>query len=91
MFYRWDEMGRYDIPASIDYVLNTTGHTKLAGFVGYSLGCALFYIAAVEQPRINEKVQVMIALGPTVSVAGLSNFFRFLAPLARPYQVLINL
>ena len=83
-------MGRYDIVASIDYVLNVTGHSKLAAYFGYSLGCSIFYIAAIEEPKINDKVEVMIGLGPTVSVANLNNFFRFIAPYVKTYQVYIN-
>jgi len=86
---RWDEMGRYDVPASIDYVLNVTGQSKLAAYFGYSLGCSTFYIAAITQPRMNEKVELMVALGPTVSVANLKNFLRYLAPFANVYQVII--
>lgn len=88
VFHRWDEMGRYDIPASIDYVLNVTGQSKLAAYFGYSLGCSVYYIAAVEQPSINDKVEVMIGLGPTVSVAHLGNFFRYIAPFVKQYQVM---
>lgn len=80
-------MGRFDIPASIDYVLNVTGQSKLAAYYGYSLGCSTFYIAAITQPRMNEKVELMVALGPTVSVANLKNFLRYLAPFANVYQV----
>ena len=84
--YRWDEMS-YDIVASIDYVLNVTGHSKLASYIGYSLGCSLFYIAAIEEPIINEKVDVMISIAPTVSGAHLNNFFKLFAPFVNIYQV----
>ena len=80
-------MGRYDIPASIDYVLNVTGQEKLAAYFGYSLGCSAFFMGAIQHPRLNEQTEIMIALGPTVSVAHLDNFFRFLAPFVKWYQV----
>lgn len=79
-------MGRYDIPASIDYVLEKTGHQKLV-YVGHSLGCTLFYIAMIQQPHLNDKIELMISLAPTTSVARLGNFFRFLAPFLGPMQV----
>nr|CAH0102067.1 unnamed protein product [Daphnia galeata] len=89
--YSWDEMGNYDIPASIDYVLNATGEEKLAAYFGYSLGVSSFFMGAIQHPELNEKVEVMIGLGPTVSVAHLNNFFRFVAPFVKPYQFLQQL
>lgn len=86
--YSWDEMGQYDVPSSIDYVLNVTRQEKLAAYFGYSLGCSVFFMSATQYPRINDQVEVMIGLGPTVSVAHLNNFFRFLAPFVKPYQFL---
>jgi pimeloyl-ACP methyl ester carboxylesterase len=80
-------MGKYDIPASINYVLNATGQEKLAAYFGYSLGVSAFFMGAIEHPQLNDKVEVMFGLGPTVSVAHLSNFFRFMAPFVKPYQV----
>lgn len=37
MSSRWDEMGLYDIPAEIEYVLNVTGREKLV-YIGHSMG-----------------------------------------------------
>lgn len=80
-------MGRYDVPASIDYVLNVTKQDKLAAYFGYSLGCSVFFMGAITRPRLNDQVELMIGLGPTVSVAHLANFFRYVAPFVKPYQV----
>lgn len=80
-------MGKYDIPASIDYVLNTTEKDKLAAYFGYSLGVGTFLMGAIQHPELNGKVEVMIGLGPTVNVAHLNNFFRYMAPFVNIYQV----
>jgi len=77
---RYDELGRYDLPASVDYILETTGQKKLS-YVGYSLGCTLFFISAVENPDFNDKIEMMIGLGPTSRVTQMRNVFKFLAPL----------
>ncbi|XP_046645897.1 lipase lipl-4-like [Daphnia pulicaria] len=85
--FSWDEMGQYDIPSSIDYVLNATGQEKLAAYFGYSLGCSVFFMGASQYPRINDQVDIMIGLGPTVSVAHLNNYFRYMAPFVNIYQL----
>ncbi|XP_046459313.1 gastric triacylglycerol lipase-like [Daphnia pulex] len=89
--YSWDEMGKYDIPASIDYVLNTTEENKLAAYFGYSLGVGTFLMGAIQHSELNDKVEVMIGLGPTVNVAHLNNFFRYMAPFVKIYQFLQEL
>ena len=82
-------MGHYDIPASVDYVLNVTRQNKLAAYFGYSLGCSVFFMSASEyNPRLNDQVDIMIGIGPTVSVAHLRNYFRYVAPFVKLYQVL---
>jgi pimeloyl-ACP methyl ester carboxylesterase len=86
---RWDELGKYDIPNSIDYVLNVTGQEKLAAYFGYSLGCSAFFMSASQFPRINDQVDVMVGIGPTVSVGHLNNYFRYMAPFVNIYQVRI--
>ena len=80
-------MGKYDVTASVNFVINVTKQEKLAAFFAYSLGSALFFIGAIENPSLNDKVEVMIALGPAVSMANLKNYFRFLAYFIKPYQV----
>ncbi|XP_046638088.1 gastric triacylglycerol lipase-like isoform X3 [Daphnia pulicaria] len=63
--FSWDEMGRHDIPACIEYVLDVTEQKKLAAYVGYSLGCTLFFIGAINKPKVNDQVDLMIGLGAT--------------------------
>lgn len=79
-------MGQFDITSSIDYVLNVTREETLAAYIGYSLDCSLFFISAIERPEMNDKVDVMIGFGPTVSAAHLKNYFRLMAPFVKLYQ-----
>ncbi|KAI4494095.1 hypothetical protein M0802_009249 [Mischocyttarus mexicanus] len=63
----WDfsfhEVGYYDIPAIIDYVLEKTAHSELS-YIGYSQGTTAFYVMGCERPEYNAKVKVMISLAP---------------------------
>lgn len=58
-FFSWDELGKYDIPAVIDYILLKTGQSKLS-YVGHSLGCGMFFITMVTRPEYNSKIEMMV-------------------------------
>lgn len=60
-------MGRYDIPASFDYVLKVTQQKRLV-YIGNSFANTLFFIAAATNPHVNKQVEVMIALAPVAGV-----------------------
>lgn len=76
----WDEMGKYDIPAVVDYVLEATGQEQLS-YVCHSLGCGSLFIGAVERPPLNGLVDVAVALAPSVSWANLNEAFLDIEPL----------
>lgn len=79
-------MGKYDIPAVINYILNKTGRTKLS-YVGHSMGCAIFFVAIVTHPELNDKVEMMMALAPATSLAHMKSPMRYLAPFVTPLEV----
>jgi len=58
-------MGRFDLPAVIDYVLNATGKEKLS-YIGHSMGTTMFFVLLSTKPEYNTKVNFMGALGPAV-------------------------
>ena len=47
MDFRWHEIGMYDVPASVDYVLKTTGKSKL-NYIGHSMGTTAFFVMALS-------------------------------------------
>lgn len=58
-----DEIGLYDIPATIDYVLKKTGAEKL-NYIGYSQGSGTYFIMCSERPGYCDKANVLIGLAP---------------------------
>lgn len=58
-------MGKYDLAAKIDYILNITGQQKVS-YVGHSQGTTAFMALMALRPEYNEKVHVMAALSPVV-------------------------
>ncbi|KAK3394280.1 Alpha/Beta hydrolase protein [Podospora didyma] len=67
-----DEFAFYDIPDSIGYVLETTGQPSLS-YIGFSQGTAQAFASLAVHPKLNDQVNVFIALAPAMSPAGLSN------------------
>ncbi|KAI1768175.1 alpha/beta-hydrolase [Hypoxylon sp. FL1150] len=67
-----DEFAFHDIPDSINYILESTRQPSLS-YVGFSQGTAQAFAALSIHPRLNEQVNVFIALAPAMSPAGLNN------------------
>jgi lysosomal acid lipase/cholesteryl ester hydrolase len=84
---RWDELGEYDVPAFINYVLSVTGQAKLV-YVGGSLGSSIFFIAMVRHPELNNKIDRMFALTPLSSRRYSQNPFRRAAGIWRFIRVI---
>ncbi|XP_047362652.1 lipase 3-like isoform X2 [Vespa velutina] len=66
--FSWHEIGYYDIPAIIDYVLEKTGHSEVS-YIGYSQGTTTFFVMGSERPEYNAKVKVMISLAPIAFIS----------------------
>ncbi|XP_030751053.1 lipase 3-like isoform X2 [Sitophilus oryzae] len=65
----WDfsfhEKGYYDLPASIDYVIETTKSEKIT-YIGHSQGTTEAMVLTSTRPEYNEKFYSMILLSPVV-------------------------
>jgi len=68
VFHSWHEMGTYDLPAMIDYILNHTGQHDLH-YVGVSMGATMFFALTSMKPEYNEKIRLMVALAPVTFMA----------------------
>ncbi|XP_066249536.1 lipase 1-like [Euwallacea similis] len=61
--FSWDEIGVYDVPANIEYILEKTGAAKLY-YVGHSQGCTALFVMMSQRPDMREKVLVASLLAP---------------------------
>jgi len=66
----WDfsfpEMGVYDTPASINYVINATGKPTLT-YIGHSEGTSQFFVAMTDnrtKALVEQRVNLFVALAP---------------------------
>ncbi|XP_063533645.1 lipase 1-like [Cydia strobilella] len=53
--FSWDEIGRLDLPAYIDYILEVTGQEKVH-LIGHSQGSTAFLVCMSMRPEYNEKI-----------------------------------
>ncbi|KAF2968530.1 hypothetical protein GQX73_g5032 [Xylaria multiplex] len=67
-----DEFAFYDIPDSIQYILDATKQASLS-YIGFSQGSAQAFASLAVNPKLNDQVNVFIALAPAMSVPGLQN------------------
>ncbi|KAJ3658402.1 hypothetical protein Zmor_010141 [Zophobas morio] len=82
--FSFHEIGIYDIPAKIDYIINATNKEQIF-YVGHSQGTTSFFVMASEKPEYNAKIRLMTALSPVAHVANVPN--PFLAPLVDNYDL----
>lgn len=72
--FSWHEIGVYDLPAMIDYVLAQTNQQKLQ-YAGHSQGTTSFFVMASERPEYNDKIISMQALAPVAFMSNLRSPF----------------
>lgn len=85
------ELGKYDAPAMIDYVIKQTGQPKVA-FVGHSQGTTQMFSALAENHgNLNDKLWAFVGLAPIVNLqhttnpalAWISKYWKTLTPVLR--------
>nr|XP_020829282.1 gastric triacylglycerol lipase-like [Phascolarctos cinereus] len=65
--FSFDEMAKYDLPATINFILEMTGHEQLY-YVGHSQGSTLAFIAFSTDQALARKVKALFALSPTTAM-----------------------
>uniref|UniRef100_A0A8C6XDF8 Lipase n=1 Tax=Naja naja TaxID=35670 RepID=A0A8C6XDF8_NAJNA len=66
-FWIFDEMAKYDLPASINFVLNKTGQEQLF-YIGHSQGTTIGFIAFSAFPELAKKINMFFGLAPIMNV-----------------------
>ncbi|NWZ75595.1 LICH hydrolase, partial [Poecile atricapillus] len=85
--YSFHEMAMYDLPATINYILQKTGQEQLY-YVAYSQGTTTGFIAFSSIPELDRKIKMFFALAPITVNSNMKS------PLVRVFdlpEVLIKL
>uniref|UniRef100_A0A663EHJ0 Partial AB-hydrolase lipase domain-containing protein n=1 Tax=Aquila chrysaetos chrysaetos TaxID=223781 RepID=A0A663EHJ0_AQUCH len=64
--YSFDEIGKYDIPAELYFVMNKTGQ-KDVYYVGHSEASTAGFVAFSTYPELAQRVKVFFAMGPVAT------------------------
>ncbi|XP_036062505.1 gastric triacylglycerol lipase isoform X2 [Onychomys torridus] len=65
--FSFDEMAKYDLPATIDFIVQKTGQEKLH-YVGHSQGTTIGFIAFSTMPELAKRIKTFYALAPVATV-----------------------
>ncbi|VVD01301.1 unnamed protein product [Leptidea sinapis] len=76
-----DQIGYYDVPATIDYVLSNMRVKKL-NYIGYSQGAGTFFVMCSERPEYCKKTSLLIGLSPAT---------RLKHTKSKPFRSILNI
>lgn len=65
--FSWHEIGIYDLPAMIDFILSKT-HRKQLNYIGYSQGTTAFFVMMSERPEFNAKIIEAQLMAPAATM-----------------------
>ncbi|XP_049866872.1 lipase 3-like [Pectinophora gossypiella] len=89
--FSWHEIGYYDLPAMIDYVIKETGIDKIH-YVGFSQGTTVFWVMMSTRPEYNEKIVAMQALAPVAYIGNVrSPLIKALAPFTNSLETIFKI
>ncbi|XP_054934115.1 lysosomal acid lipase/cholesteryl ester hydrolase-like [Dermacentor andersoni] len=83
----FDEIGRYDLPAVVDYILDLTGFSKL-GLLAISQGATDVLVFLSMLPEYNRKVNIFVAYAPVANITHFTTPLRLLFPLTEPLTMI---
>ncbi|XP_021482249.1 tear acid lipase-like protein [Meriones unguiculatus] len=75
--FSYDQQIKYNIPATIDFIINKTAQKHIY-YVGYSEGTLLAFGAFATNPQLAQKIKINFALGPAATVKHMSGLLRLI-------------
>ncbi|KAK9870230.1 hypothetical protein WA026_006314 [Henosepilachna vigintioctopunctata] len=81
----WTELGLYDLPALIDFILKKTNHEKLF-YIGHSQAGSSFFTMVSELPEYNSKIRLANVMASVTQLSHPTN--EWLIAVARLWKAL---
>ncbi|XP_057334562.1 lipase 1-like [Microplitis mediator] len=76
--FSFNEMGIYDLPATINYIKNITNDTVI--IIGHSQGTMISFIMESERPEMAKNVKALICLAPVAFLEHINIRVRIIGP-----------
>lgn len=77
-----DELAKYDLPATINFITEKTGQKQLY-YVGHSQGTTIAFIAFSINPELAKRIKIFFALAPVITAKYSQNPMKKLTTLSR--------
>jgi len=65
--FTFDDFAKIDVPESIDFILKTTGYSKI-NYIGHSQGTQQMFSGLSLNPKLADKLNIFIGFGPVTSL-----------------------
>ncbi|XP_057375192.1 gastric triacylglycerol lipase-like [Daphnia carinata] len=89
--FSWDEMGKFDIPAVLNFIIAKTKRDRLI-YMGHSMGCSMLFVAISTFPELASKIEMMFAFAPATSLARASSpVIRIAGPFIKHLEFMLKL
>ncbi|KAI1307599.1 Lysosomal acid lipase/cholesteryl ester hydrolase [Halotydeus destructor] len=76
--FSFDELIKYDLPATIDYVRKETD-SETVGYVGHSQGSLIMFGLMATQPKYSDIIKPFIAMAPVTTINFMVSPIRYLS------------
>lgn len=82
-FWKWsfEQIGTFDMPAVVDYILNETGFSQV-GLLTTSQGTTSSLVFLSMRPEYNDKVNIFVGYAPVGNITHFTSPIRLLIPFA---------
>ena len=80
--FSWNEIAAYDFPAIINYIINTTGQESIF-YVGHSQGTTMAFAHLSQNPDLNKKIKLFVALGPVATLQHVVSPIKYIADIGK--------
>uniref|UniRef100_A0A8C8W452 Lipase n=1 Tax=Peromyscus maniculatus bairdii TaxID=230844 RepID=A0A8C8W452_PERMB len=87
--FSYDELIKYDLPATIDFIVNKTGQKQIY-YVGHSQGALLAFGAFSTNTQLAQKIKINFSLGPVATIKHSKGVIRSIAFLEKTTTKVCN-